>query len=60
MLEIGLEGWIIYLDDDNMLLSDHSVTHLMTKAQSINDLVIFQSQLGRVTPTDTNMVRMMM
>lgn len=48
------DGWVMYLDDDNLLQDKYAVSELMAHAQSTDELVAFRSTLGRVTPHDMN------
>lgn len=50
-------GWMMILDDDNLLQTPHSVMELMSRVMLRNNtdtLFAFRSTLGRVTPHDTN------
>ncbi|KAI8799703.1 glycosyl transferase family 64 domain-containing protein [Cladochytrium replicatum] len=45
-------GWIVYLDDDNMLTDPQALTTLLAHARSTQELVLWKSHLGRITPSD--------
>lgn len=47
-------GWVIYLDDDNLLMNKFSVSELLAHAEGPDELLAFRSTLGRVTPSDYN------
>jgi Glycosyl transferase family 64 domain/Glycosyl transferase family 8 len=49
-----LDGWIMYLDDDNLLQDAFSISELMGHVASTGELVAFRSTLGRVTPHEYN------
>ena len=44
-------GWIIMLDDDNMLSSKFAISSILGAALSRDNLLIYYSYLGRLTPT---------
>lgn len=48
------EGWVMYLDDDNLLQNAFSISELMGHVQSTTEMLAFRSVLGRVTPHDQN------
>lgn len=48
------DGWVLYLDDDNLLTSPSSISHAMAHVESEDDLILWRSMLGRVTPSDEN------
>lgn len=54
------DGWVMYLDDDNMLLDKHSVDRALAHATSRNDMLIWRSKLGRITPSDQGFGRIVM
>lgn len=47
-------GWIIILDDDNIFTSNTAVSDIMLEARHHDQLVLFQSKLGRMTPLVDN------
>jgi len=51
----GRDGWVIILDDDNILTSATAISDLMLNAQHPDQLILSRSQLGRATPSDTNL-----
>lgn len=51
------EGWVMYLDDDNLLQNAFSISELMGHVHSNTELIAFRSVLGRVTPHDQNFGR---
>ncbi|KAI8110017.1 hypothetical protein M9434_001293 [Picochlorum sp. BPE23] len=53
----GLQGWVLILDDDNMMVSDDALSRLLLRTKSRRSLVIFRSYLGRITPSDANFGR---
>lgn len=44
-------GWIIYLDDDNLFTKRSSLSMIMSWPRKRDDLIVWRSQLGRVTPS---------
>jgi lipopolysaccharide biosynthesis glycosyltransferase len=48
------DGWIMYLDDDNLLLNEFAISELMGHVESPSEMIAFRSVLGRVTPHDNN------
>jgi lipopolysaccharide biosynthesis glycosyltransferase len=48
------EGWVVFLDDDNLFQDPFSLTELLAHVQSEDEVVVFRSQLGRLTPADVN------
>ncbi|GJN93295.1 hypothetical protein Rhopal_006342-T1 [Rhodotorula paludigena] len=48
---VGEPGWIIILDDDNVFNSTTAVSDLMLDAAHPDQLLLFQSILGRPTPS---------
>ena len=54
------QGWIMYLDDDNLFLQPHAVTELMSRVRAKNELLLFRSLLGRPTPSDRNFGKIVM
>lgn len=48
------EGWVMYLDDDNLLQDPFSISELMGHVHSTKELIAFRSVLGRVTPHEEN------
>ncbi|GAA5845266.1 hypothetical protein JCM9279_004824 [Rhodotorula babjevae] len=50
-------GWLLILDDDNVLASSSAVSDVMLDAQHADELVLFRSKLGRLTPSDEGMGR---
>lgn len=50
-------GWIIYLDDDNLLLDKYSIAELLAHAKSRDDLLLWKSLLKRITPSPGNFGR---
>lgn len=48
-------GWVIILDDDNLFTSSTAVSDVMLDARHRDQLVLFQSKLGRMTPSDAGM-----
>ncbi len=53
-------GWVLYLDDDNLLADQYAVSRALARATSYNDLLIWRSRLGRITPSDHNFGRIVM
>lgn len=51
------DGWILILDDDNLLSSRFAISELLAAAQSRSSMLVFRSHLGRITPTSENFVR---
>ena len=49
------EGWVIILDDDNLFTSSTAVSDIMLDARHRDQLVLFRSRLGRMTPSDEGM-----
>ncbi|KAI8808798.1 glycosyl transferase family 64 domain-containing protein [Cladochytrium replicatum] len=47
-------GWIVYLDDDNMLTDPQAFTTLLAQARSTRELLLWKSYLGRITPSDVS------
>lgn len=45
-------GWIIYLDDDNIFMSRHAIMEAMARVKNRKELVLWKSQLGRITPSN--------
>ncbi len=48
------KGWVLYLDDDNLLVDKFAISEFLATVQSRDALIAFRSHLGRVTPTDEN------
>jgi lipopolysaccharide biosynthesis glycosyltransferase len=48
------DGWVVYLDDDNLFYDPFALSELLAHVQSDDELVVFRSQLGRLTPADVN------
>lgn len=47
-------GWVLYVDDDNLLASRFALSELVAAASSRDELLAFRSHLGRATPTEPN------
>ena len=47
-------GWIIYLDDDNLLYDKHGIATALSHARSPSDLLMWRAKLGRLVPLDKN------
>ncbi len=47
-------GWVLYLDDDNLLQDKFVISEFLASVKSRNSLVAFRSHLGRLTPSDAN------
>ena len=47
-------GWIIYLDDDNLLYDKYGIATALTHAWSPWDLLLWWAKLGRLVPLDKN------
>lgn len=56
---VGL-GWVLYLDDDNLLVDKYAVSRALARATSYNDLLLWRSRLGRITPSDGGFGRVVM
>lgn len=48
------DGWVLILDDDNLLSSKFALSELLAAIRSRDSLVAFRSHLGRPTPTNEN------
>lgn len=48
------EGWIIYLDDDNLFLDRYAVSELLAHVTFTDKILAFRSILGRPTPMKAN------
>lgn len=48
------DGWMVYLDDDNVLSSRFAISELVAAANSRDTMLAFRSHLGRATPTEDN------
>lgn len=44
------DGWVVYLDDDNMFLDPHGLASALVHAHSHSDLVLWKAKLGRIVP----------
>lgn len=53
-------GWVLYLDDDNLLADKYAVSRALARTTSYNDLLIWRSRLGRTTPSDDGFGRVVM
>ncbi len=51
------DGWMVYLDDDNVLSSRFAISELVASANSRDTMLAFRSHLGRATPTEDNFRR---
>ena len=47
-------GWIVYLDDDNLLYDKYGIATALTHARSPSDLLLWRAKLGRLVPLDKN------
>lgn len=47
---VGDSGWIVYLDDDNLLLDEHGIATALAHTRSHNDLLMWKAKLGRIVP----------
>lgn len=47
-------GWVLYVDDDNLLEHRFSVAEFLASVKSRDSLIAFRSHLGRLTPSDEN------
>ncbi|GAA5912961.1 hypothetical protein JCM8208_002415 [Rhodotorula glutinis] len=50
-------GWLVILDDDNVFASSSAVSDVMLDVDHDDELVLFRSKLGRLTPSDEGMGR---
>ena len=50
-------GWVVYVDDDNMLEHKFAIAELLSTIKSRKSLIAFRSHLGRVTPSIVNFER---
>ena len=50
-------GWVVYVDDDNMLEHKFSIAEMLSAIKSRKSLIAFRSHLGRLTPSDGNFER---
>lgn len=53
-------GWVMYLDDDNLLADRYAVSRALARATSYNDLLLWRSRLGRITPSNQGFGRVVM
>jgi hypothetical protein len=44
------DGWIVYLDDDNMFLDPYGLSLALIHAHSESDLLLWRAKLGRLVP----------
>ncbi|GAA5942322.1 hypothetical protein JCM3775_003222 [Rhodotorula graminis] len=51
-------GWLILLDDDNVFSSSSAVSDVMLDVEHADQVVLFRSRLGRLTPSDDAMGRL--
>ncbi|KAK4702969.1 hypothetical protein P7C70_g3250, partial [Phenoliferia sp. Uapishka_3] len=47
-------GWVLVLDDDNFLTSNLALSDLMLDPEHSTQLLLFQSYLGRLTPSSSS------
>lgn len=47
-------GWVVYVDDDNLLQHRFAISEFLATVKSRGSLVAFRSHLGRLTPSDGN------
>lgn len=47
-------GWVMYLDDDNVLATENVIDLALSHARSTDDLLLWRTKLGRITPNDAN------
>jgi len=50
-------GWLVILDDDNVLSAPSALSDVMLDVAHADELVLFRSKLGRLTPSDEGMGR---
>lgn len=44
------QGWVVYLDDDNMFLNPYGLSLALIHARSTSDLILWRAKLGRMVP----------
>jgi hypothetical protein len=50
----GYSGWIIYLDDDNLLIDRFTISDALAHAKNTNQVLLWKSYLQRITPSQQN------
>lgn len=45
-------GWVVYLDDDNLLMDKWAISEMLANVKSKDSMLIFKSHLGRITPSE--------
>eukprot|EP00040_Diaphanoeca_grandis_P033268 m.203315 g.203315 ORF g.203315 m.203315 type:complete len:1072 (-) comp32852_c6_seq4:36-3251(-) len=48
------DAWIVYLDDDNLLMDPHGLAFALASAHSTSDLLLWRAKLGRIVPLEKN------
>ena len=56
----NLSGWIVYLDDDNLIADRYSISDALAHATNTSQLLMWRSHLQRVTPSNQNWERIIM